>query len=68
MNINEVKFIDYENSYAMTLYPASIEYKKAQGIQIFTDAGYGTRPFAIQYEPYIKTLLKALLVKDTPVG
>lgn len=56
-------FVDFENSYAMTLYPASMEYKKAQGIAIFPDVGYGTRPFLPQYVAYLIVILRGLAVK-----
>ncbi len=54
-------FVDLENSYAMALYPASIEYKKSQAIVIFTDVGFGTRNFVPQYVAYLKILLNGLL-------
>ena len=53
-------FVDFENSYAMTLYPASIEYKEAQHITIFSHAGYGTRRFLPQYVAYLKVILRGL--------
>lgn len=56
-----IKFIDLENSFALVLYPASIEYKKANKIAIFPDAGYGTRAFAPQFVNYIKVVLRGLL-------
>lgn len=56
-------FVDFENSYAMTLYPASVEYKKVQGIAIFSDVGYGTRPFLPQYITYLTVILRGLHTK-----
>lgn len=53
-------FVEFENSYAMTLYPASVEYKKANGIAIFPHAGFGTRPFAGQFKPYLMTMLEGI--------
>ena len=53
-------FVDFENSYAMTLYPASVEYKTAQGIAIFSDVGYGTRSFLPQYVAYLTVILRGL--------
>ncbi|MBO5992718.1 MAG: TetR family transcriptional regulator [Acidaminococcaceae bacterium] len=56
------RFVEYENSYAMTLYPASIEYKKSQHIEIFKDAGFGTRDFVSQYVAFLKMLLNGLKI------
>lgn len=56
-----IRFIDLENSFALILYPASIEYKKANKIAIFPDAGYGTRAFAPQFVNYLKVVLRGLL-------
>lgn len=50
-------FLDIENSYAMTMYAASMEYKKSQKIKIFANAGYGTLSFRVQFK---KMLLKIL--------
>ncbi len=55
-----IALVDFENSYAMTLYPASIEYKEAQHITIFSHAGYGTRRFLPQYVAYLKVILRGL--------
>ncbi len=57
---NVMNFIDFENSYAMTLYPASKEYKERYNIEIFPNAGYGTHPFAEQYKAYLKVLLAGM--------
>lgn len=54
-NINH--FIDFENSYAMTLYPASKEYKESQHIEIFPKAGYGTSSFVSQYKIFLRTII-----------
>ena len=54
------RFVEYENSYAMTLYPASLEYKEAHHIEIFHDAGFGTRDFTSQFVPFLRMLLKRL--------
>ena len=56
-----VKFIELQNSYAMTLYPASIEYKRANNIAVFETVGFGTRSFIPQYEMYLKIVIKGLL-------
>ena len=56
-----IRFINLENSFALVLYPASIEYKKANKIAIFPDAGYGTRAFAPQFVNYLKVVLRGLL-------
>ena len=53
-------FTECESSYALTLYPASIEYKKRMHIEIFPDTGRGTRGFASLYVPFLKVLLKGL--------
>lgn len=53
-------FIDFENSYAMTIYPASKEYKETQGIEVFADAGYGTGSFAPQYKKFLKTIIAGI--------
>lgn len=54
------QFIELENSYSMTLYPASIEYKKSQNIEIFQDAGFGTRKFLPQFTSYLGIILKGI--------
>ena len=54
-------FVEFENSYAMTLYPASLEYKRFQEITIFPDAGFGTRPFVMQFKVYLKIILLGLM-------
>lgn len=56
-----IRFIDLENSFALVLYPASCEYKKANNIAIFADAGYGTRAFIPQFTAYLKVVLAGLL-------
>lgn len=53
-------FTECETSYALTLYPASVEYKKRMRIEIFPDTGRGTRNFASLYVPFLKVLLKGL--------
>lgn len=53
-------FVECESSYALTLYPASLEYKKRMHIEIFKDAGQGTRDFVSLYIPFLKVLLKGL--------
>ena len=53
-------FVECESSYALTLYPASVEYKNRMHIEIFLDAGRGTRDFASQYVTFLKVLLKGL--------
>jgi len=53
-------FVDCESSYALTLYPASLEYKNRLHIEIFPDVGRGTRDFVTQYVPFLKILLKGM--------
>lgn len=53
-------FVECESSYALTLYPASIEYKKRMHIEIFPDVGRGTRDFVSQYVTFLKVLLNGL--------
>lgn len=53
-------FVECESSYALTLYPASLEYKKRMHIEIFQDAEWGTRDFVSLYVPFLKVLLKGL--------
>ena len=55
-----VLFVECESSYALTLYPASVEYKQRMHIEIFPDAGRGTRDFVSQYVTFLKVLLKGL--------
>lgn len=55
-----VFFVESESSYAMTLYPASIEYKKRMHIEIFKDVGSGTKDFVSLYIPFLEVLLKGL--------
>ena len=55
-----VLFVECESSYALTLYPASVEYKKRMHIEIFPDVGRGTRDFVSQYVTFLKVLLKGL--------
>lgn len=56
-----IRFIDLENSFALVLYPASCEYKKANNITIFPATGYGTRGFVSQFVAYLKVVLTGLL-------
>ena len=56
-----IRFIDLENSFALVLYPASCEYKKANNITIFSEIGYGTREFIPQFVAYLKVVLAGLL-------
>ena len=56
-----IQFVDFENSFALILYPASVEYKQANKITIFPDAGYGTRNFAPQFASYLRIILQGLL-------
>lgn len=56
-----IRFVDFENSFALILYPASVEYKEANKITIFPDAGYGTRNFLPQFVNYLRIILKGLL-------
>lgn len=58
---NVMNFIEFENSYAMTLYPASREYKEAQGIEIFEDAGYGSKSFANMYKVFMQAVIKSMI-------
>ena len=53
-------FVECESSYALTLYPASVEYKNRMHIEIFPDVGRGTRDFISQYVTFLKVLLKGL--------
>lgn len=53
-------FVECESSYALTLYPASLEYKTSQHIDIFPDVGRGARHFVSLYVPFLKILLKGL--------
>ena len=55
-----VLFVECESSYALTLYPASVEYKQRMHIEIFPDVGRGTRDFISQYVTFLKVLLKGL--------
>lgn len=56
-----IRFINLENSFALVLYPASCEYKKANNITIFYEIGYGTREFIPQFVAYLKVVLAGLL-------
>ncbi|MDO4922325.1 MAG: TetR/AcrR family transcriptional regulator [Phascolarctobacterium sp.] len=56
-----IRFVDFENSFALILYPASVEYKQANDITIFPTAGYGTRNFAPQFINYLRIILRGLL-------
>jgi len=53
-------FVECESSYALTLYPASLEYKKRMHIEIFQNEGWGTRDFVSQYVTFLKVLLQGL--------
>ena len=53
-------FVTCESSYAMTLYPASLEYKKRMHIEIFKDVGSGTKDFVSLYVPFLKVTLNGL--------
>ena len=53
-------FVECESSYALTLYPASVEYKNRMHIEVFPDVGRGTRDFVSQYVTFLKVLLKGL--------
>ena len=53
-------FVECESSYALTLYPASVEYKNRMHIEVFPDVGRGTRGFVSQYLTFLKVLLKGL--------
>ncbi len=44
----------------MILYPASLEYKEAHHIEIFRDAGFGTRDFTSQFVKFLQLLLNKL--------
>ena len=55
-----VLFVECESSYALTLYPASVEYKNRMHIEVFPDMGRGPRDFASQYVTFLKVLLKGL--------
>ena len=55
-----VLFVECESSYALTLYPASVEYKNRMHIEVFPDVGRGTRGFVSQYVTFLKVLLKGL--------
>jgi len=53
-------FVECESSYALTLYPASLEYKNRMHIEIFQDTVWGSRDFISQYVTFLKVLLKGL--------
>ena len=53
-------FVDCESCYALTVYPASLEYKNRFHIEIFKDVGRGTKNFVSLYIPFLKVLLKGL--------
>ena len=57
-------FVACESSYAMTLYPASLEYKERMHIEIFKDVGSGTRDFVSLYIPFLKVCLNGLDKSD----
>lgn len=56
-----LRFLDYENTYAMAIYPASVEYKIAQKIKVFPATGYGISEFIPNYTKYLKIILNSLL-------
>lgn len=56
-------FIDSENSFAITLYSASLEYKEAHNIPVFENVGYGTRHFIPQFIPFLRVTLRGLLAE-----
>lgn len=56
-------FLDIENSYAMTMYSASLEYKLNQKIKVFPDAGYGTISFRVQFKKMLIKILKGFGVE-----
>jgi hypothetical protein len=53
-------FVDCVTGYALTLYPASLEYKSRMHIEIFQDPVWGSRDFVSQYVTFLKVLLKGL--------
>ena len=57
-------FVTCESSYAMTLYPASLEYKNRMHIEIFKDVGSGTKDFVSLFIPFLQVLLKGLEISD----
>ena len=57
-------FVDCESCYALTVYPASLEYKKRLHIEIFKDVGRGTKNFVALYIPFLKVLLNGLEKTD----
>ena len=57
-------FVTCESSYAMTLYPARLEYKKRMHIEIFKDVGSGTKDFVSLFIPFLQVLLKGLEISD----
>ena len=57
-------FVSCESSYAMTLYPASLEYKNRMHIEIFKDVGSGTKDFVSLFIPFLQVLLKGLEIAD----
>jgi len=59
-----MEFVEYENSYAMTIFSASMEYKKSQHISIFPKAGYGTGPFLPQFRPFLYCILKGIMASS----
>ena len=53
-------FVECASSYALTLYPASLEYKTSHHIEIFEEVGHGTKGFVAQYVAFLKVLLDGL--------
>ena len=53
-------FVECVTGYALTLYPASLEYKNRMHIEIFRDPVWGSRDFVSQYVLFMKVLLKGL--------
>ena len=53
-------FLNYQ-TYALAIFPTSIEYKKLNRIPIFEDSSFGPHTFAEEYIPYLKIILKHLI-------
>ena len=53
-------FVDCVTGYALTLYPASLEYKNRMHIEVFQDPVWGSRDFVSQYVMFLKVLLNGL--------
>lgn len=63
---DSMHFLDIVNSYSITLYAASLEYKEAQKIAVFPYAGYGTRPFGEQFKLALRLILYGFIPKQEP--